>query len=131
MSTTGLTLCCDSGRVSIRLKRVYDQPAKSDGYRVLVDRLWPRGLKKSEAQIDEWLKRIAPSTGLRKSFGHDPARWTEFKRRYWAELDENREQIEKLVHEARKRRVTFLFSAKDTEHNNALALKEYIERKTR
>lgn len=113
--------------MSIRLKRVYDKPAKSDGYRVLVDRLWPRGVKKNQARIDQWLKDIAPSTKLRKWFGHDPSRWTEFKKRYAAELDDRHEQVEKLVCEARKRTVTLLFSAKDTEHNNAVALEEYIK----
>jgi len=113
--------------VGVRVKRVYDQPAKADGYRVLVDRLWPRGLKKSEARIDEWLREIAPSTALRKWFKHDPDKWKEFKKKYSAELDDHREQVEKLVREARKRTITLLFSARDTEHNNAVALKEYIE----
>ena len=113
--------------MSVRVKRVYDQPAKADGYRVLVDRLWPRGLKKSEARIDEWLREIAPSTTLRKWFKHDPGRWKEFKRKYSAELDGHRDQVEKLAREARKRNVTLLFSAKETEHNNAVALKEYVE----
>jgi len=94
---------------------------------MLVDRLWPRGLKKSEARIDEWLREIAPSTALRKWFKHDPDKWKEFKKKYSAELDDHREQVEKLVREARKRTITLLFSARDTEHNNAVALKEYIE----
>ena len=94
---------------------------------MLVDRLWPRGLKKSEARIDEWLREIAPSTALRKWFKHDPGRWKEFKEKYSAELDDHREQVEKLAREARKRTITLLFSARDTEHNNAVALKEYIE----
>jgi uncharacterized protein YeaO (DUF488 family) len=111
----------------IRLKRVYDAPAKSDGWRLLVDRIWPRGLKKREAQIDEWLKEIAPSTALRKWFEHDPARWAEFRKRYAAELDKHSEEIEKLARTAMNRRVTLLFGAKDTKHNNAVALKEYIE----
>ena len=114
--------------MSGRVKRVYDEPTKSDGRRVLVDHLWPRGLKKNEAQIDEWLKEIAPSTRLRKWFGHDPARWKEFKKKYAAELDGQRDQVEKLAREASKRRITLVFSAKDTEHNNAVALKEYIEK---
>ena len=114
--------------MGIRLKRVYDKPAKSDGRRVLVDRIWPRGLGKEEARIDEWLKGIAPSTRLRKWFGHDPARWTEFKERYAVELDDQREQLERLAQEARKRTVTLLFSAKDIEHNNAVALKKYLQR---
>jgi uncharacterized protein YeaO (DUF488 family) len=114
--------------VGIRLKRVYDKPAKSDGRRVLVDRIWPRGLRKKEAQVDEWLRGIAPSTRLRKWFGHDPARWTEFKKRYAAELDDQRDRIKELAQEARKRTVTLLFAAKDIEHNNAAALKEYLQR---
>ena len=115
-------------RVSIRLKRVYDKPTKADGRRVLVDRIWPRGLKKNEARIDQWLKEIAPSTALRKWFAHDPGKWREFKKRYSAELDDQREQVEQLARAAKKRTVTLLFGAKDTEHNNAVALKEYIER---
>ena len=114
--------------MSGRVKRVYDEPTKSDGRRVLVDHLWPQGLKKNEAQIDEWLKEIAPSARLRKWFGHDPARWKEFKKKYAAELDGQRDQVEKLAREASKRRITLLFSAKDTQHNNAVALKDYIEK---
>jgi uncharacterized protein YeaO (DUF488 family) len=114
--------------VSIRLKRVYDAPAKADGRRVLVDRIWPRGLTKQEARIDEWLKEIAPSTTLRKGFGHDPARWKEFKKRYAAELDDHRDRVEQLSRAAKRRTVTLLFGARDTKHNNAVALKEYIER---
>lgn len=112
----------------IRLKRIYDKPARADGRRVLVDRVWPRGLTKEETQIDDWLKEIAPSTRLRKWFGHDPARWKEFKRRYANELDHRREQVERLAQQASKRTVTLLFGAKDIEHNNAVALKEYIEK---
>ena len=114
--------------VSIRLKRVYDKPANTDGHRVLVDRLWPRGLTKSEAQIDEWFKEIAPSAALRKWYKHEPDKWKEFKKKYAAELDEHCEQLEKLAGEARTRTVTFLFSAKDIERNNAVALREYIEK---
>jgi uncharacterized protein YeaO (DUF488 family) len=113
--------------VSVQLKRVYDKPAKTDGLRVLVDRLWPRGLTKKEAQVDDWLKEIAPSTRLRKQFGRDPARWKEFKKRYAKELNDQRTQVEKLAREARKRTVTLLFGAKDIEHNNAVALKEFLE----
>jgi len=113
--------------VGVKVKRVYDQPAKSDGHRVLVDRIWPRGLKKSEARIDEWLREIAPSIGLRKWFKHDPSRWEQFKKRYAGELEEHREQVEKLARQARKRTVTLLFAARDTTHNNAVALKDYLE----
>lgn len=114
--------------MSIKVKRVYDEPAKSDGLRVLVDRIWPRGLKKSDAQIDEWLREIAPSTSLRKWFKHDPSKWEQFKRKYGTELEEHRDEVEKLARKSGKRRVTLLFGAKDTAHNNALALKEYLER---
>ena len=110
-----------------KVKRVYDQPAKSDGHRVLVDRIWPRGLKKSEARIDEWLREIAPSTGLRKWFKHDPSRWEQFKKSYAGELEEHREQVGKLARDARRRTVTLLFGARDTTHNNAVALKDYLE----
>ena len=114
--------------MSIRLKRVYDKPAKSDGHRVLIDRLWPRGVKKNQARSDQWLKDIAPSTKLRKRFGHDPSRWMEFKKRYAEELENHCEQMEQLAREARKRTTTLLFGAKDCEHNNAVALKEHIEK---
>ena len=113
--------------MSVKVKRVYGQPAKSDGHRVLVDRVWPRGVKKSNARIDEWLREIAPSTGLRKWFKHDPAKWVQFKKKYAAELDQHREEAEKLARESRKRTVTLLFAAKDSAHNNARALKEYVE----
>jgi uncharacterized protein YeaO (DUF488 family) len=125
--TAAAASCCDSAKVSIRLKRVYDKPAIADGRRVLVDRLWPRGLTKGEAQIHEWLKEIAPSTALRKWYEHDPAKWKEFTNKYAAELDARREQVEQLLRDAKRRRVTLLFSAKDTKHNNAVALKEYME----
>ncbi len=114
--------------MGFRLKRVYDSPAKADGWRLLVDRVWPRGLTKKKAQVDEWLKELAPSTRLRKWFGHDPARWTEFKKRYAAELKTQREPVEQLAQKARKRTVTLLFGARDIEHNNAVALKEFLEK---
>jgi uncharacterized protein YeaO (DUF488 family) len=114
--------------MGFQIKRVYDKPAKADGRRVLVDRVWPRGLTKKEARIDDWLKEIAPSARLRKWFGHDRARWTEFKKRYGAELKAQREELEQLAQSARKRRITLLFGAKDIAHNNAVALKEQIEK---
>ena len=114
--------------MGFRLKRVYDDPAKTDGLRVLVDRVWPRGLTKGEAQIDDWLREIAPSAQLRKWFGHDPAHWKEFKKRYAAELKDQREQLERLAQKAKKQMVTLLFGAKDIKHNNAVALKEHIEK---
>lgn len=112
----------------LRIKRVYDPPAKSDGHRVLVDRIWPRGLSKEAAQVDEWLKDIAPSTALRKWFGHDPGKWKEFLRRYFRELDANPVAVTRLRTLARGRRVTLLFAAKDIDNNNTVALKAYLGR---
>ena len=110
------------------VKRIYDPASRTDGTRILVDRLWPRGIKKDEAGIDEWLKDIAPSNELRKSFGHDPAKWPLFKARYAKELKQHAELVDELRRKAKKGRVTLLFSAKDTEHNNAVVLKEVIDR---
>jgi uncharacterized protein YeaO (DUF488 family) len=112
----------------IALKRVYDASSPEDGVRVLVDRLWPRGLKKETAGIDHWLKDIAPSTELRRWFGHDPDRWAEFKKRYRAELKKNPESLAAL-HDLLKGqgRLTLLFAAKDAEHDNAVALKAFLE----
>ena len=108
----------------IRLKRAYDPPAPADGARILVDRLWPRGLSKERAQVDLWLKEIAPSAELRRWFGHDPAKWAEFRKRYDAELANNPslEELRALIR--RDRRVTLLFGARDVEHNNAVVLRE-------
>ncbi len=113
----------------VRVKRIYESPTASsgDGKRVLIDRLWPRGLRKDEVVVDEWMKEIAPSSQLRKWFGHDPAKWEEFKRRYRQELEEKKEFLEALRKEAKHGTVTILYSAKDTEHNNAVALKELVE----
>lgn len=113
----------------INLKRAYDPPAKSDGRRVLVDRVWPRGIARDGLEIDAWLKDLAPSTGLRKWFGHDPANWDEFRKRYARELEQRSEALEELVEEARAGHITLVFSAKDTEHNNAVALRENLERR--
>jgi uncharacterized protein YeaO (DUF488 family) len=112
----------------IRLKRAYDPSSPDDGVRVLVDRLWPRGLKRDTAHIDLWLKEIAPSAELRRWFGHDPDRWAEFQERYRAELEQNRENLATLeaLRESRKP-VTLLFAAKDVERNNAVVLKEFLE----
>lgn len=112
----------------VRLKRVYDPPSPSDGLRILVDRLWPRGLTKEDASLDRWDRDIAPSNELRKEFGHDHSRWDEFKARYFAELDANPEPVKRLAGEAKKGKVTLLFAARDTERNNAVALREYLER---
>jgi uncharacterized protein YeaO (DUF488 family) len=110
----------------LKIKRVYDPASADDGKRVLVDRLWPRGIKKEKAQIDEWLKEISPSNELRKWYSHDPAKWAEFKERYKKELAEKSELLKKIKAEARKQTVTLLFSTKELELNNAVALKEII-----
>lgn len=115
--------------MSIDLKRAYDRPARSDGHRILVDRIWPRGIVKADLRIDAWLKELAPSNGLRKWFGHDPKKWGEFKKRYAGELEQHAEAFEQLVEIAKARHVTLVFAAKDTEHNNAVALKEHLERR--
>lgn len=111
----------------VKTKRAYDPPSRGDGKRVLVDRLWPRGIRKEAVKIDEWLKDIAPSNELRKWFSHDPAKWSEFRKRYIAELKEKRELVGKVRAEAKKGTVTLLFAAKDAERNNAAVLKELIE----
>jgi len=115
----------------IRLKRVYEPPSQEDGLRVLVDRLWPRALKREAAKIDVWLKDIAPGTALRQWFGHDPSRWAEFERRYRRELAANPEAVAALraLVKANKR-LTLLFAAKDSDHNNAVALKNFLARRT-
>ncbi len=114
-------------RIIIRIKRVYEEPSEADGRRILVDRLWPRGLSKEKAKVDVWVKDIAPSTELRHWYGHEPHKWTEFKSRYASELADNPEQVEKLVEEVHSGIVTFLYSSKEKQLNNAVALKEYIE----
>ncbi|MGB7438186.1 MAG: DUF488 family protein, partial [Candidatus Acidiferrum sp.] len=115
----------------IRIKRVYEKAAPEDGRRFLVERLWPRGIKKSALDIDAWLKEVGPSTALRKWFGHEPKRWEEFHRRYFSELDRNVHAWTPILEAVRQGRVTLLFSSHDTEHNNAVALKEYLEFKMR
>jgi uncharacterized protein YeaO (DUF488 family) len=115
----------------IDLKGAYDPPAQSDGRRILVDRVWPRGIAKDDLQIDAWLKDLAPSTELRKWFGHDPAKWDEFRKRYARELEQRSDELEELLEKARAGRVTLIFSAKDTRHNNAVALREHLERRLR
>lgn len=118
-----------SDRVWIR--RAYDEPTHNDGYRVLVDRVWPRGVSKEDAQLDEWCKQIAPSTELRKWFGHAPERWDGFRSRYRAELGDRDDLVEALVERTRHRRVTLVFGAKDTEHNQAVVLAELIDERRR
>jgi len=114
--------------MNIKTKRVYEKYSASDGFRILVDRLWPRGLKKEAAGIDVWMKEVAPSDGLRKWFSHDPERWDEFKKRYFAELSDKPGAVKEIAGRAEKGGVTLLFAAKDEEHNNARALKEYLLR---
>ena len=111
----------------IKLKRVYETPDAQDGTRVLVERLWPRGLNKQHAKVDEWLKEIAPSTELRKWFAHDPARWAEFQTRYKTELAEKSVLVAQLKQMARNATITLVFAAKDEQHNSALVLKRYLE----
>jgi uncharacterized protein YeaO (DUF488 family) len=110
----------------IRTKRVYEPADARDSFRVLVDRLWPRGVKKEEARFDLWLKDAAPSTDLRKWFSHTPSKWEAFKRRYFKELDDKPDAVEPLIDKAAKGRVTLLFSARDEQYNQATALKEYL-----
>ena len=111
---------------SIRVKRVYEPPSKSDGQRVLVDRLWPRGLSKEAANVHVWLKEVAPTSTLRKWFGHAPDRWPEFQRRYQRELETNAEPLAQLIDLSRERRVTLVFGAKDEERNQAVVLQRVL-----
>jgi uncharacterized protein YeaO (DUF488 family) len=112
--------------MNLKIKRVYEPSDKNDGTRVLVDRLWPRGMTKAKAGVDIWLKELAPSAELRKWFGHDPDKWTEFKKRYRAELEMNDEQVARLREEIKKGPVTLLYGAKDEEHNDAVVLMEFL-----
>ena len=115
----------------IALKRAYDRISAADGTRFLVERLWPRGVHKAKLRIDGWLKDVAPSTELRKWFNHDPDRWDEFRRRYFGELDSEPDAWRPIVSAARRGRVTLVYSSHDTDHNNAVALREYLQRKVR
>jgi uncharacterized protein YeaO (DUF488 family) len=115
-------------RAEIRLKRAYDKPAPEDGLRILVERLWPRGLTKDRAAIDRWMKEVAPSPELRKWYGHDTAKWSDFQKRYRVELGENKDLIEELREKCRSGTVTFVYAARDEEHNSALILKKFLER---
>lgn len=115
----------------ILVKRVYEKPAKADGARFLVDRLWPRGLKKEALQLDDWVREVAPSDALRRWFGHEPKKWQEFQKRYFAELDKRPEAWKPILEAARRGNVTLLFGARDAEHNNAVALRDYLTAKLR
>ncbi len=112
--------------MKISVKRVYKKPDPQDGTRILVDRLWPRGLSKEDAQVDVWLKSVAPSNDLRKWYQHDAQKWAEFKKRYFVELDTNMDTVNELVAYVKRGSVTLLYSAKEPRYNNAVALKEYI-----
>ena len=112
----------------IKLKRAYEKPARDDGERILVERLWPRGLTKLQAKVDLWLKDVAPSTELRKWFGHDPDRWDEFRRRYQKELRSKEDQIKLLKRKAKAGTITLIYAARDEEHNGALVLKQFLQK---
>jgi uncharacterized protein YeaO (DUF488 family) len=113
------------------LKRAYDPALRSDGTRLLVERLWPRGISKARLRLDAWLKEVGPSTELRKWFGHDPDKWGEFRRRYFRELDSRPTAWRPIVSAGRRGRVTLIYSSHDTQHNNAVALQEYLRKRSR
>jgi uncharacterized protein YeaO (DUF488 family) len=115
----------------IQVKRAYNAPTKNDGARFLVERLWPRGIKKENLHVEDWLKDVAPSSELRQWFEHDPAKWAEFRHRYFRELEGHPDAWRPLLARARRGRVTLVYSAHDTEHNNAVALKEFLDQKLR
>ncbi len=112
---------------TIHLKRAYEKPCRSDGLRILVERLWPRGLSMERTAVDVWLKDIAPSPELRRWFGHDPAKWEEFQERYRAELEANQAAVDELRRRVREGLVTFIYAAQDEQHNGALVLKNYLQ----
>jgi uncharacterized protein YeaO (DUF488 family) len=114
--------------MDVRLKRVYEPAASSDGYRVLIDRLWPRGVSRERAQLDEWERELSPSTELRRWFGHEPSRFQEFRRRYTEELRQQRPRVAELRRRAREGRITLVYSAHDAEHNDAVVLAEVLRR---
>ena len=114
------------GETMIKVKRVYEQTEPDDGARFLVERLWPRGMRKQSLHMTDWLRDVAPSTELRQWFGHDPAKWTEFRRRYIAELDARPQVLQPIVEAARQGNVTLIYSARDPEHNNAVVLQSYF-----
>ncbi len=116
--------------MSIWVRRAYEAPTRNDGYRVLVDRVWPRGVSKEALRIDDWIRDVAPSTALRKWFDHDPARWEEFQRRYFRELGRNREAVQQLLDRVDQRRVTLVYGARDPDHNNAVALRTFLQRRS-
>jgi uncharacterized protein YeaO (DUF488 family) len=114
----------------IKTKRVYDKPEKDDGFRILVDRIWPRGLKKNDSRINDWNKDIAPSNSLRKWFNHDQRKWSEFKSRYYMELNDKHELVEPFLKKPIEVTITLLYSSKEEKYNNAIALKEFLDNKS-
>jgi len=116
------------GDMNIKIKRVYEHPEKDDGMRILVDRLWPRGLTKKKASVDLWLKDIAPSTELRKWFAHDPDKWKRFRGRYQTEIRNNHDLIKVIKRKAREGTITLIYGARDEKHNEALVLKQFLEK---
>ncbi len=133
MTSAPLSLCCTvsyaEGLSMLKIKRVYEEPAKEDGFRILVDRLWPRGLTKEKAKVDLWLKDIAPSDALRKWYQHDPEKWQEFMRRYFSELKGKKESLDLIQSKVQKGTVTLLFGSKEERINKAHALKEYLQKR--
>jgi uncharacterized protein YeaO (DUF488 family) len=116
--------------MSVRIKRAYEPAERADGYRVLIDRIWPRGVSGEEAQLNEWARELAPSSELRRWFGHEPAKFAEFRRRYRAELTGHEEKLRELRRRARNGPLTLVYSARDTEHNDAVVLAELLRRRT-
>lgn len=112
----------------VAIKRVYEKPEKADGFRILIDRLWPRGLSKETASVDLWLKEIAPSTGLRQWFGHDPEKWKDFQKRYREELKSHKEEMKILKEKIAEGMVTLVYAARDEEHNDAVVLQQVLEK---
>jgi uncharacterized protein YeaO (DUF488 family) len=115
--------------MAVQVKRAYEKPATGDGFRVLIDRLWPRGVRKEDLKLDQWLKELGPSTELRKWFGHDPEKWDRFRKRYFRELDRHPEEIELLRAKMRAGPLTLVFGSKEPRFNDASALKEYLEKR--
>jgi uncharacterized protein YeaO (DUF488 family) len=113
----------------IWVRRAYEAPTRNDGYRILVDRVWPRGVSREDLELDEWDRDLAPSTQLRKWFDHDPARWKGFQRRYFDELRRKKDPIRRLLDRIRRGRVTLVFGARDTDHNQAVALRTFLEKR--
>ncbi|MGB6528943.1 MAG: DUF488 domain-containing protein [Candidatus Nitrosopolaris sp.] len=113
----------------IKIERIYNNPKGNNNFRILVDRLWPRGLSKDKVKVDLWQKDIAPSNSLRKWFGHDDEKWNEFKRRYFKELDKNADSVNQILDKVKEGSITLLYGSKEEKFNNAVALKEYLEEK--